>query len=240
VQKTTPPRYVHDVETHNRRAPEQVVPWLLEHVSAATVLDVGCGLGTWAAVFADHGCSVLGLEGEDVPDELRQIPRDRFRVADLEGPLPSVGRFDLAICLEVAEHVSAPAGDRLIDFLTSAADTILFSAALPGQGGENHLNEQWPAYWQERFESRGFHIDDAIRWRFWDDDRVDWWYRQNMFLARRGTSGADPVKAVVHPRLLEKKVRAVEAFYRGAVPLRTGLLVFWRSVLHALRGQSGV
>jgi hypothetical protein len=122
-----------------------------------------------------------------------------------------------------------------VDFLTSAADTVLFSAAIPGQGGDNHINEQWPAYWQGLFRSSGFDFEDGIRWRFWEDELVDWWYRQNMFLARRGANEPGMVKSVVHPRLLEKKTRTIEDFYRGAVPVRTGAIVFWRALANCLR-----
>lgn len=227
-------RYVHDVATHNRRAADRVVPWLMEQVGPGTVLDVGCGLGTWAAVFGEHGCEAWGVDTEEVPPDLLAIPHARFRVVDLEMPLQSMGRFDLAVCLEVMEHISADAGDRLVRFLTETADTILFSAAVPGQGGSNHVNEQWPAYWQARFRRYGFDFDDAVRWRFWDDEEVDWWYRQNMVLARRCPRPLEDVQSVVHPRCLERRHQQIADFYRGAVPLRTGIVVVARSLLRAV------
>lgn len=233
------PRYVHDPRTHNRRAAELVVPWILERLTVRSVVDVGCGLGTWAAVFADHGCEVLGLEGEEVSRELLQIPPEHFRVVDLEGDVALPGRYDLAVCLEVAEHVSEPGGHRLVDLLTSAAETVLFSAAVPGQGGTNHVNEQWPAYWQSLFEARGFGVDDTIRWHFWQDDRIEWWYRQNMMLARRGAPAGAPMRPAVHPGLLARKNAAIDDLYHGRVPLRTGGIVMVRSVLKALGWRHG-
>jgi len=216
----------------------RVVPWLTERYAPETVLDVGCGLGTWAAVFADRGCNVLGLDGEEVPDALLQIPRGDFRVVDLEERVDSPGRYDLALCLEVAEHLTDPAGRRLVQFLTSASDRILFSAAVPGQGGDHHLNERWPQYWQQLFAGQGYRFDDEIRWRFWEDEGIEWWYRQNMFIVERSEVISPPVQAVVHPRLfegaLERKDRAMDDLYHGKVPLRTGLLVFARAILNAL------
>lgn len=229
------PRYVHDSETHNRRAARRVVPWIMERLSPGTVIDVGCGLGTWAAVFREHGCEVLGLDGDCVPIDLLDIPRDRFREVDLEGEISPPGRFDLAVCLEVAEHLAEDAAPRLIDLLTSASDTILFSAAVPGQGGDNHVNERWPAYWQALFRQRGFGFEDDVRWAFWDDEDVDWWYRQNMFLVRRGADPATGAPPVVHPGLLAKKVRAVEDFYSGRIPLRTAVIVLARSLARTFR-----
>ncbi len=229
------PRYTHDRETHNQRAARRVVPLLLERFSPTRVLDVGCGLGTWLAVFHDAGCQVVGLEGEVLSPNLLEVPADVVRFVDLEGPVTVDGPFDLALCLEVAEHLSPTAGDRLVELLTAAADVVVFSAAVPGQGGDHHLNEQWPDYWQQRFEAQGFSFEDVLRAEFWDDGEIEWWYRQNMFVARRGVPSAGPVRHLVHPELLAKKVRIEDDFYQGRVPLKTGLLVFLRSLLHALR-----
>jgi SAM-dependent methyltransferase len=231
------PRYVHDRATHNRRAAEEVVPFVMECYRPESVIDVGCGTGSWLSVFEDHGCRILGLEGEAVADGLLDIPRACFQVVDLEADVPPPGRFDLAICLEVAEHLTEPAGQRLVGMLTDAADVVLFSAAVPGQGGDNHLNERWPDYWQDLFEARGFACDDGIRWEFWQNDAVDWWYRQNMFIARRSSEKTPRLTRVTHPMLLAKKVRAVEDFYQGKVPLRTGVLVFLRAVKNFLVGR---
>ena len=228
-------RYVHDRATYNQRAPKRVVPWLMEQFVIGSVLDAGCGLGTWTAVFAEHGCEVLGLDTGEVPEDMLQIPRERYRAVDFEVGVEAPGRFDLALCLEVAEHLTDPAGRRLVKLLTSISDLVLFSAAIPNQGGDHHLNERWPLHWQELFEAHGYWCDDDIRWRFWDDEDVDWWYRQNMFIARRGDQSAGSMQAVVHPRLLEKKVLAINDFYYGRVPVQTAALVFMRTLLNALR-----
>lgn len=229
------PRYVHDRATHNRRAAAEIVPHLMRRFEPGSVVDLGCGTGSWLAVFRGHGCHVLGLEGEFVEDDLLEIPREYVHVVDLESDVRAPGRFDLALCLEVAEHLSPTAGERLVELLAATSDVILFSAAVPGQGGDHHVNERWPAHWQRLFAERGYSCDDAIRWAFWENDSVDWWYRQNMFVARRSDGNAGPpLLPVVHPRLLEKKVRTIDDFCRGRVPLRTALLVFLRSVKNLL------
>lgn len=230
MARTRRPRYVHDTETHNRRAARRVVPWIMERLAPERVVDVGCGLGTWAAVFLEHGCDVLGLDGPWVPGDLLALPPERFREVDLEGDVEVPGRFDLAVCLEVAEHLPEEAAPRLVELLTSTADTILFSAAVPGQGGDGHLNERWPAYWQELFRRRGFGFEDEVRWAFWDDDAVEWWYRQNLFLVRRGLEGEEAARPVVHPGLLAKKVGTVDDLYAGRVPLRSAAIVFARAL----------
>jgi hypothetical protein len=120
-----------------------------------------------------------------------RIPAEKFRAADLTAP-PDLGRrFDLAVCLEVAEHLPASASPKLIAFLTTAAPVVLFSAAPPKQGGTNHINERWPAFWRELFAARGFVRLDPFRPRVWRDRRVNWWYQQNLFLYVREADLAD-------------------------------------------------
>ena len=175
-----------------------------------------------------------GPGGGGDPSDLLQIPRERFRVVNLEDDVELSGHFDLALCVEVAEHLSEPAGSRLVKLLTSVADVIVFSAAVPGQGGEGHITEQWPQYWQSLFAAEGYRFEDAVRWEFWDDEEIDWWYRQNMFVALLGNEWSPPVRAVIHPVLLEKKLRAIDDLYFGRVPLRTGAIVFGRALRNAV------
>src|SRR5690606_6408407 len=119
----------------------------------------------------------------------------------------------MAISLEVAEHLPEDAADIFVDSLTKHASVILFSAAIPQQGGQNHLNEQWPNYWNEKFRKKGFQAFDILRNKFWENENVRWWYRQNMMLyAREGEAAFnefEPSKNIlsyIHPRLYQKKV----------------------------------
>ena len=109
------------------------------------------------------------------------IRADEFMPYDLENALALDGKFDLAISMEVAEHLREESADTFVGSLCSASDVILFSAAHPGQGGDNHLNEQPMEYWQEKFSARGFrHIE--IRPAFKEYWKIEWWYRDNMAL----------------------------------------------------------
>jgi hypothetical protein len=165
-----------------------VVPFLVEWLRPRSVVDVGCGEGAWLAPFAAAGCSVVGIDGP-------QVRRDRFLAApdalvhhDLETPLEAVlggSRFALALCLEVAEHLSAGRADGFVDDLVSLADRILFSAAVPGQGGYGHVNEQPHEYWIRRFEDRGYATTAMLRRRFAGDERIASWYRANLLLLVR-------------------------------------------------------
>src|SRR5205085_11975533 len=107
---------------------------------------------------------------------------DRFRAIDLREPFELPRTFDLAVSLEVAEHLPASSASAFVESLTRLAPAVLFSAAVPHQGGWNHLNEQWPQYWAEIFARHGFFPVDCLRERFWDRPNVRWWYAQNMVL----------------------------------------------------------
>ena len=190
------------------RSARRVVPRVLEIVRPARVVDVGCGQGAWLSVFREHGVEeVLGVDGEWVDPERLLIPRERFRHRDLRQPLDLEGPFDLAVSLEVAEHLPPESADGFVDSLGRLAPVVLFSAAIPCQGGVGHLNEQWPDYWAERFARRGFVAADVLRRELWEDGEVAWWYAQNALLfvkeerlAELPGLAATPPARLVHPR----------------------------------------
>ncbi len=207
-----------------RASARVVLPLVRSWLNPLSVVDVGCGAGVWLGVWRELGVhAVLGIDGDYVRPEQLEIPRDRFRAADLNQPLAVQERFDLAMCLEVVEHLPPAAGDTVVSSLCSLADAVLFSAAIPGQGGTGHVHEQWPDYWCERFAREGLVAVDALRPAVWNDERVSWWYRQNTLLfvrparlaqhpalgalARSGLSTAGPL-SIAHPRLVEHLVRA--------------------------------
>jgi SAM-dependent methyltransferase len=166
-----------------RSSAEEIVPLLLELTGARSVVDVGCGLGTWLAVFSEHGVAdVVGLDGPEVDISALEIPPARFRVSDLERPERLDRRFDLALCLETAEHISSDRAESLIDFLVSLAPVVCFSAAIPMQSGVGHVNEQWATYWVRHFAKRRYAVVDAIRPAVWSSERVAMWYAQNSLL----------------------------------------------------------
>jgi hypothetical protein len=159
------------------------MPIVQELVQFHSVLDVGCGRGAWLAVCRDQGAKrIVGYDGDYVNRSSLLIPESCFRPTDLSKPFTIDDRFDLAICVEVAEHLPARMARLLVKALTGAAPAVLFSAAIPGQGGTKHINEQWPAYWQRLFAGQGFRRLDWIRPRIWHDHRVEGWYRQNCYL----------------------------------------------------------
>lgn len=198
-----------------------VVPRIVQMVKPQSVVDVGCGVGAWLSVFAEHGITdVLGVDGAYVPSHLLRIPQDRFLAADLTQPLRLERTFDVAVSLEVAEHLPLSAAADFVDSLTKLAPVVVFSAAVPLQGGTGHVNEQCPTYWMSLFSARGFIAVDALSSVIWNDEQVAWWYRQNTIvyvreerlaaypeLAEARQRTGDRILAMVHPVLLEKRNR---------------------------------
>jgi SAM-dependent methyltransferase len=171
-----------------------VAPLVMRLATTKSVIDIGCGLGGWLRAFSENGAEIVrGIDGNYIDRSKLYIPSECFTPADLSQPLSLDGRYDLAVCLEVAEHLNAQAGTELIVALTSLAQLVLFSAAVPGQGGTGHLNEQWSEYWRDLFQTRGFKMLDLIRPLIREDRRVCWWYRQNISLyASEATMDANP------------------------------------------------
>src|SRR5688572_28225284 len=111
------------------------------------VVDVGCGTGTWLKVWLEHGASnITGMDGDYVNPSTLEMPEWTLQAAELNGPLQANSQWDLAMCLEVGEHLRPESAPGLVGFLTGLAPVVLFSAAIPGQGGVDHVNEQWPHY----------------------------------------------------------------------------------------------
>ena len=159
-----------------------IVPLVMHLMKPASVVDVGCKLGEWLITFRNHGVTeFLGID-RPLRQEALVIPPQAFRTANLAHPFTIPGRFDLAVCLEVAEHLPAAAARPLVRELTAAAPVVLFSAAIPGQGGHGHVNEQPHDYWHRLFAAHDFVTLDCIRPAIWQNPAVAYWYRQNTFL----------------------------------------------------------
>jgi len=157
----------------------RVVPHVLGLYPINSVVDVGCALGSWLLAFMEEGIDdVIGVEKEWVDIEKIKIPKEKFT-----NNILSIDRkFDLAVSLEVAEHIEKEEIPQYLLQLTRLSNLILFSAAIPGQGGRGHVNEQWPEYWKRGFAEYNYVPVDCIRPRIFKEEDVCWWYRQNILL----------------------------------------------------------
>lgn len=161
----------------------EVLPYVFDIVKPRSVVDIGCGGGAWLSACNALGVGdILGVDGDYVEPEKLKIPRQKFMARDLRQPIILDRTFDLAISLEVAEHIPQHHAETFVNSLAGLAPVVLFSGAIPFQGGVGHVNEQWPTYWSDRFRLRGYEVIDCIRRRVWNNDRVNTWYKQNIVL----------------------------------------------------------
>lgn len=207
------------IQSGSQRSAEEIVPLVLEYVQPHSVVDMGCGMGTWLSVFKKHGVAeVLGVDGDYADREALQISAQEFLPFDLRQPFRAERTFDLVLALEVAEHLPATCAETFVASLVRLGPVILFSAAVPFQGGTNHLNAQWPDYWMQKFSRYNYAPIDCLRRRLWQNTKVEWWYAQNLMfyaekkfltrhapLQKEADNTATEQLALAHPRLVDPR-----------------------------------
>ena len=217
-----------------------VVPLLLSQLSVHSIVDFGSGNGAWLDAFLAAGVSdVQGVEGGDVNESELCIPSSRMIRCNLEQSVDLGRQFDLAMSVEVAEHLPERSAEGFVKTVSSHSDLVLFSAAVPGQGGHHHINEQWPSYWAEKFGQQGMSCYDILRPMIWESSEVSWWYRQNLLLFARGEREAElsrwgasaaPLK-LVHPEMFGKLLSERRGVRASASDLSAAI---WRRASRAL------
>lgn len=205
------------VSIGSRRSAAIVAPLVLQHYQAKSLADIGCGRGAWLPEWQRAGVAdYLGIDGDYVDRDRLLIPGDRFSTQDLTKRFDVGRRFDLVVSLEVGEHINPGDTEIFVDNLCTHSDAILFSAAVPGQGGSSHVNEQDYAFWRQRFSARGYRLFDFIRPRLGSRHQVEPWYRYNiLFFAR-----ADAVER------LSEEARSAEIKLAQPIPDYSSML--WR------------
>lgn len=213
IQNPYPEAFYANRDQRSKQSAEAILRLALEVLpQTGSAVDFGCGVGTWLAVVRSLGVGrIQGYEGAWLNQELLEIPADSFATRDFSGPINTCcdRRFDLAMSLEVAEHLPEANAASFVNLLTNSADFVLFSAAVPGQGGKGHVNEQWPDYWAALFAGHGYTALDPFRHLIWDNPEIRPWYRQNTLLMVRhdrlaalnldAAMAAQPPRRLVHP-----------------------------------------
>lgn len=166
---------------------ETVIKTLLKFIELpSTVLDIGCGIGIWSKTLKDAGVAKTVLV--DHPSNKKEnllFSDTEFVNADMNVGFPPVYKSDLVVCVEVAEHLKPERSNALIEYISTCTDTVLFSAAIPGQGGIGHINLHYADYWEKIFIGFGFKRYDILRPAIINDDNVEYFIRQNIFLYER-------------------------------------------------------
>jgi SAM-dependent methyltransferase len=166
---------------------DRIADAIVASVGPRSAVDIGCGTGRIIRRLADAGVAVRGVEGSRHAIELSAVG-DRIVRHDLTNGVPDLGRFDLALCLEVAEHLPSRAAEPLVDGLVRLSDRVIFTAATPGQGGTHHVNEQPHNYWIELFRARGFvrsELAETLQRAIADLDQPAWIKANLMTFERR-------------------------------------------------------
>lgn len=205
---------------------------VLKLLQPESVIDVGCGDGSLLSVLPEFGISdFCGLEGPWIGDDQLQVAPERVSRHDLNQTFACGRRFELAVSIEVAEHLEPGRGEEFVDDLTRLADVVLFSAAIPGQGGVNHINERWQSYWAGLFEKRGYCVIDHLRPALWTDPEVPVSWRQNVLLYanQRGLERS--------PRLADAQQASINRILDLAHPRAFWRLAKPRGLSHILRKQ---
>jgi len=204
------------IEEGARRSANEVAQLIKQLFAPGSVVDIGGGAGHWAAAMRDAGIAdILSVDGPWVPQAARVVPPEQFREHDLSLPLTLERRFDVAMSLETAEHLPPEAAPGLVRALTQAAPIIVFSAALPGQGGDRHINEQRASHWASLFAEHGYACFTDLRSHIWNNESIEVWYRQNLLCFISGSelhrwtdrlnerrNPGDPLLDVAHPDLV--------------------------------------
>ena len=233
-------KYKHEEHVHNLESPNQIVPEIIKLLAPKSVVDVGCGIGTFLNVFKkNHVQDVLGIDGSWVNRDLlhKHISEEEFKECNLEEPIQLEKKYDLALSLEVAEHLSEKSAKAFVKSLVNAGKVVVFSAAIPSQGGQNHINEQWLSYWETLFLENGYVLHDVIRPILWDNPKIFCWYKQNMVLF--GPKHIDfktevtycPIKNIVHPELFAIKVKIADELTNPSI--KAGTKIFAKSIIGA-------
>ena len=122
-------------------------------MSLPKILDVGCGPGIYVNALQKMGFPADGIDPDPKsPYEKIDVFSDNFLSFLASRCFPENSfPYDICLCLEVAEHLPADKADLFTQRLVQVAPTIIFSAAMPGQGGHGHINCQPKEYWEEKF-----------------------------------------------------------------------------------------
>lgn len=183
-----------------------VVSLLLNYIQPKSVIDMGCGMGFFLAEMERNGATIHGVDGPWTEELETEVPLSNYTIQDLNSPYVSDKRYDLCSSLEVAEHLEPERSEPFVDELVALSDTVLFSAAIPGQKGHGHINCQWQADWANRFAERGYTCYDPFRRRLVGIEGMAPWFMQNLLLFIK--TGVD-----VSPALAEHKIPPAAASY---------------------------
>lgn len=189
TQNSYSPGFYADQIEGSYKSAQVYLTHLWKYIQPNSLIDIGCGRGAWLNICGDLGATTLyGLDGKWNSQTNMLDQRIKFFQVDLSEGFVCDQKFDLALSLEVAEHVEPQSSNRFIASLVECSDLVMFGAAYIGQGGTGHVNERRHSFWASLFNEHDYGVFDFFRPYTWANEDVEFWYRQNTFLyARRGS-----------------------------------------------------
>lgn len=200
-----------------------ILSYLKQYLCINSIVDFGCGIGTWCVAAAELGIpTICGIDSNSLPrTQIKDLTID-YKNLDLSKNITLQYQFDLAISVEVAEHIPETDINTYLKNITATSNIILFSAAIPGQEGLNHVNEQPLSYWVKKFQELDYEILDVLRGEFWNNLNIEIWYRNNIVLFIHKAFWKEisskfpqpkPIVDIVHPELFKRKIIK----YKGSI-----------------------
>ena len=147
------PNYYHNRNNWTAPSVKAIMSIILPIYKPNSILDLGCGSGSWLHTISQEYkiSDILGIDGHWIDRNEILIPKTNFQTHNLNDVYTPGRKFDMAISMEVAEHLNERYAENLVKSLTNSSNFILFSAAIPSQGGTNHINEKKQSYWKHIF-----------------------------------------------------------------------------------------
>lgn len=175
-------RFFDEIKDESYNSAKEVAPIIFSIINPKNIVDLGCGAGYWLKAFKEFSpcIKIKGIDGDYIDRGLLCIANDEFQPMDLTNPITIDEKYELAMSLEVAEHLPENKAKQFVNSLTQLSDIVLFGAAIPGQPGVNHINGQYPEYWASHFKDNGYVCVDILRPRIWTNKKIEPYYRQNM------------------------------------------------------------
>lgn len=229
-----------DLENASIASAKEIVPILINRYRPSSVVDVGCGTGAFAREFLDNGVSdVFGYEGEWMRDVKTLLEKEKYVYVDISKELRTSRTYDLCLCLEVAEHLYNSSARTLVSTLTSLSSRVVFSAAIPHQGGNHHVNEQWPEFWALLFAEKRFSLEWDPRLLIWNNSNIASCYRQNLLVFERVATKESTIPlSLVHPEAWNSAMRHRKTpfWYKSLSLLPRPILRMGKKVIRGIVG----
>jgi len=167
-------------------ASKAILSIFVDLFEVTSIKDIGCGNGTWLRESLNHSLiqSRIGYDLSSAIESSNPFNNEGiiFRETDLELKNCNFVFTDLTLCLEVAEHLTSESAVQLVKKICESSRYVIFSAATPGQGGFNHINEREFKYWISLFNSHGYTAFDIFREKIQSQKSIPTFYRNNIFL----------------------------------------------------------